>query len=157
MLGYQRYAFADGVREEVYEWITDDCMTPFPEGCPVNTAGSHEVYMKPTPPNMRKLLQWWGTEYRRAQDPNYWTKRTMSSVERNMGLIVITDVRFPNEERAIHERGGTVWRIIRPGHHGDEHISEKAVDQLRVDATVPNDGTLLDLADNLLSLLTQYV
>lgn len=59
---------------------------------------------------VRQLLQWWGTEYRRAQDPNYWVKRTAEYIlSIRLDIInnsdelypkvafICDDVRFPNE------------------------------------------------------------
>mgnify|MGYP001560938416 CR=1 FL=1 len=71
----------------------------------------------------RQVLQWWGTEYRRAQDPDYWVKKSaewLAAVPRLFSYpeqvpqhFVNTTVRFPNERQWIHDRGGNVWHIFR--------------------------------------------
>jgi len=84
-----------------------------------------------------KLLQWWGTEYRRAQDPDYWVKKTMSSIPVNLDIAMITDVRFPNEVEAVKQRGGYNVQVQRlrtdgtPFYSSDrsvDHPSETALD-----------------------------
>lgn len=49
---------------------------------------------------VRVLLQWYGTEFRRKQDPDYWVKKTNKDINELCQLydiIIINDVRFPNE------------------------------------------------------------
>lgn len=51
-------------------------------------------------PEMRKALQYWGTEVRREQDENYWVKKALKSVYELLSegkSVYITDARFPNE------------------------------------------------------------
>jgi len=79
----------------------------------------------------RTLLQWWGTEFRRAQDPDYWVKKTMARIsEENPEVALISDLRFPNEVEGIRAAGGYVVRVDRVGYVSDvpEHVSEKALD-----------------------------
>lgn len=62
----------------------------------------------------RTLLQWWGTDYRRAQDVNYWVRQLTARIEREQpDVALITDVRFPNEVEAIHAAGGYVVKVVR--------------------------------------------
>jgi len=79
----------------------------------------------------RTLLQWWGTDYRRAQDPDYWVKRLMERLEREQpDIALITDVRFLNEAEAIHRAGGYVVKVTRttapdivvPGHSSEDGL-----------------------------------
>ena len=42
----------------------------------------------------RKILQWWGSEVRRAKDPDYWIKALKIPTE---GNYYVTDARFANE------------------------------------------------------------
>lgn len=42
----------------------------------------------------RKILQWWGSEVRRAKDPDYWIKALKIPSE---GNYYVTDARFTNE------------------------------------------------------------
>jgi dephospho-CoA kinase len=63
---------------------------------------------------MRDVLQLWGTEIRRAQDPDYWVKKTLRAAiaAASQGeSIYITDVRFPNEVLFAQALGFTVVRI----------------------------------------------
>ena len=69
------------------------------------------------------LLQWWGTEFRRAQDSNYWIDdiewdvKAMYANARHANKpepnIVISDMRFINEAELIQSLGGEIWNIKR--------------------------------------------
>lgn len=62
----------------------------------------------------RKALQFWGTEVRRKQDPNYWINRmfeyVINTISENVS-INITDARFPNEVDLVEDLGGKVIRL----------------------------------------------
>jgi len=96
---------------------------------------------------VRRILQWWGTEYRRAQDPDYWTKawvRKVCQFDLKQTHILIDDVRFNNELNTIKQQGGLIVKIERPGFDGaNNHASETALDDYRQwDEIIRNDGTL---------------
>jgi len=82
------------------------------------------------PRSPRQIMQWWGTEYRRAQAPRYWTQQLIKRLAdyRREGetRFVVTDVRFDNEADSLRMAGGAIWQVIRPGHVGqveNAHIS----------------------------------
>jgi hypothetical protein len=80
----------------------------------------------------RTLLQWWGTDYRRAADPDYWVKRLFSDIGKSSPEVaIVTDVRFPNEADAIKAKGGVLVRVVRqsePDVQVNGHPSENALD-----------------------------
>ena len=74
----------------------------------------------------RQILQWWGTEYRRAQDPDYWVHRAAEFVsavrngvtypEHAPQFFVETGTRFENEREWITQANdGNIWHIHRDG------------------------------------------
>lgn len=96
---------------------------------------------------VRRILQWWGTEYRRAQDPDYWTKAWSRKIEQfdlDQTHVLIDDVRFMNELSTIKAHGGLIVKIERPGFDGaNNHASETSLDDYAAwDETILNDGTL---------------
>lgn len=54
--------------------------------------------------HFRSLQQWWGTEYRRAQDEDYWVKQLVGKV-RGEGNFFVDDCRYPNEYDALRAAG----------------------------------------------------
>lgn len=94
----------------------------------------------------RNILQWWGTEYRRAQSESYWTQsaeiriRTIQASPNPPAGIVVTDVRFPNEAELIRRLGGFIWKIWRPGSEPapSGHASEVSGDEFKPDLTILN-------------------
>jgi hypothetical protein len=81
----------------------------------------------------RTLLQWWGTEFRRARDNNYWVKKMDETLRTEKPRIaLITDMRFPNEVSWVKQdpASGFVVRVDRLGYKTDvvQHVSEKALD-----------------------------
>lgn len=95
----KKVAFADGVRDEANEILCSD---------------DHAFYTKPYKPEVRALLQWWGTDLRRAQDPDYWVDYAFKDYrnwERTYDVVVFTDVRFANEANAILDHGGQVYEV----------------------------------------------
>lgn len=94
----------------------------------------------------RSLLQFWGTDFRRKQDSDYWIKAVYEKVKNNTGITIITDVRFPNEVGMIHSMSGKLVKIVRPdapGISNMQHESEIILDGLSLyDHVLHNDGTI---------------
>lgn len=76
-----------------------------------------------------KLLQWWGTEFRRAQDPDYWVNKLFASIPSNTDIALVSDVRFPNEADGIVSRGGYNVNVTRLREDGTKYYaSDRPVD-----------------------------
>jgi len=82
--------------------------------------------------SVRRILQWWGTEYRRAQDPDYWTKaweRKITGFNLQQVHILVDDVRFMNELNTLRGLGSRIVKIDRPGYAAaGNHASETSLD-----------------------------
>jgi len=127
-------------------------------------------------PNLtpRWILQYWGTEVcRRGFHDDIWIASLENKLRNSEDNIVISDVRFPNEIKAIHNAGGKVIRIKRgpepewyqsavdfnKGPNGNIgwatgksrleklgiHASETAWVGGDIDVTISNDGSIDDL------------
>jgi hypothetical protein len=98
------------------------------------------------PLSPRFVLQRWGTEYRRQQNPDYWVLRfeemLRTDVCKNASLVVIPDVRFLNEEQMLRNHGAEIWRISRPGYlkpgWTSAHESERLQNRITADVTFTN-------------------
>lgn len=118
------YAYADALRAEVNRevsrngglaelvkrgWFIGDSpkvRTCFRQGLP--------PWVKAEDGKPRTLLQWWGTDYRRAQDVDYWVRQLMERIALDQpDVALITDVRFANEVDAIHNAGGYAVKVQR--------------------------------------------
>lgn len=110
-------------------------------------------------PVIRHILQWYGTEFKRTGDPNYWIKLLDLKIKelpelKDPYIIIILDVRFLNEADWILKQKGILLRVVReykkagPHLHYEEldtHISETEMDKIPVTFTIHNYQTLLFL------------
>jgi hypothetical protein len=161
LYGYERKAWADALKREVYNAFGRYILVGEWEGMPGDdpqydtplqeyaTFGRWLAFIdahKHDAPDteygwIRPLLQFWGTEYRRNLcGDDYWTRQLQLAPG-----VVVSDCRFPNEVQAIHKAGGKVWRVERRGYTGDDHASERFIDSLPADLFVLNDGSVDDL------------
>lgn len=90
----------------------------------------------------RTLLQWWGTEYRRKQDPMYWVRKLGLTLEKEApAFALISDMRFPNEGAFIKLFGGYTVKVTRTGLvQESDHPSEHLLDGFEFDFELFNDG-----------------
>lgn len=128
-------------------------------------------YIPTSPLSPRQVLQWWGTEYRRAQDPDYWLKKNdewLQQVhdrapypEHRPQHFVNTTCRFENEQRWIHDRGGNVWHIRREGYGPiNAHVSDQPLPVLHGERELYNNDTIERLyqgVDLLMSTAARFV
>jgi hypothetical protein len=102
------------------------------------------------PAGVRELLQNYGTDLRRSEDPDYWVNAWHAKVNALGGKIVVDDIRFLNEAEAIKDFGGKIIRVTRDtGIEPDKHISEVEMSQIQVDAEIENNGTVEELYNKL--------
>ncbi|MFB8020094.1 hypothetical protein ACFC36_16210 [Streptomyces rubiginosohelvolus] len=148
-MGWRRKAFADPIREFLYRmdlWLADGEGGSLPLNATVDERGWEAA--KEEHFEVRGLLQRCGTEAGRGLlGPDVWVEALFRSLQPG-APTVISDVRFPNEARAIKERGGLVVQVRRPKQiliDGADHISENALADWDFDATLLNVGTLDDL------------
>lgn len=148
---YKRVAFADPIRKALY---TLDPLVEVGEfravhlSSAVDSMGWEET--KRLSKETRRLLQVLGTEVGRNMfGPDFWVNQGMSNVSK-FDNKVFTDVRFPNEYKAIKAREGIIIRIVKPGTGAvNLHASETALDNFSFDATIVNDGSKQDLYDKI--------
>jgi hypothetical protein len=101
----------------------------------------------------RHLLRTMGTEWGcDCVHPDVWVQLWKGNpmVRIEASRVVADDTRKVNELAAVRERGGQVWCIRRPGWDTDyvpEHSSEGELDDADFDRVIVNDGTLLDLQE----------
>jgi hypothetical protein len=148
--GFRRVSFADTIRAALYVLNPLVVVPAWTSTITVQQAvDAHGWEWAKSLPMVRQLLQRLGTDVGRnmlAED--LWVDAAFSRLKaRDFGAVVITDVRFPNEVRAIRRMGGHVIRVERPGYGPlNKHSSETALDGVGADYTIVNDGTLADLA-----------
>jgi hypothetical protein len=88
---------------------------------------------------VRAVLQVVGTDYFRTLWPDVWVNALANKLSACVvDTVLIPDVRFPNEVKAIQEMGGKVIRFTRAP-FADEHESETALDGFEeFDAVIDN-------------------
>lgn len=123
----------------VADWVQPE---PNPEVSVIAPYGKHP-----------KLLQWWGSEYRRAQDVDYWVKKLVASIQASkVDIALVTDMRFPNEASAIRGLGGATVEVQRLNGDGTQfidpsrpadHISETALNGYNFDFYIKSKSAAL--------------
>lgn len=108
----------------------------------------------------RRLLQLLGTEFGRGVlDDEIWVRHLLRRIDATTAAMhrywskpvtvnfSVSDVRFDNEAAAIRERGGVIWRIVRPGQAviAAGHSSEGGISPALVDRIIANDGDVTAL------------
>jgi dephospho-CoA kinase len=140
--GFKRLAFADPIRDAVYG------LNPLVEGGQrvADLVDEYGWDVAKGKDEVRRLLQAMGAEVGRKQfGSDFWVVVAMSQIGTSTD-VVFTDVRFPNEAKAIADMNGAIVRVIRPNTSAvNDHESEVAMDRYDFDATIINNGTVEDL------------
>ena len=100
MRGFARLAFGDGLKQEVEEFVTTPACWASPppaldqdlqHALMTGEIPSEEIWQKPTSERMRRLLQQWGTEYRRDVNPYYWVDKLAKVETRCAGQSMLKE------------------------------------------------------------------
>src|SRR5437764_4729516 len=96
---------------------------------------------------VRTLLKGYG-QYYRSINPDYWINTWWLEVlDKGQENIAVPNVRFPNEATRIKALGGPLVKVVRPGISVDNDPSEISMKNWTPDYTIFNDGTLLELSE----------
>lgn len=137
--GFVRVSFADALKVEVadsflrYEWpqqvadrfpdfvrVYGDPDGKVPPGMPFvpqyfNNDKEKIWWVNQHKVVFREILQYWGTEYRRGQDEDYWVKKFAERADfflHNATNVVTDDCRFLNEKLAVKNLGGFIVYVL---------------------------------------------
>ena len=100
----------------------------------------------------RQFLQYIGTNWARAKDPDVWIKTLIQNLPKEGENVFVSDVRFPNELQQLREHGFLCVRILRDVISDEDvsnsgisnHTSETSLLETTFDQTLCNDGSLED-------------
>lgn len=162
----QRISFADALRDEVAEVLADNDPDPLHD----KEWFLNAMTTVPDKYHYGPLLQWWGTDFRRAQLPTYWVDKVINKITRTGGNTVwlIDDCRFQNEYDALKDLG---FFFIRLGPNpltgadnlaaiadkrNPNHASELDWPSWEVDEDLPW-GPLRRRCDQIISALTHRI
>jgi hypothetical protein len=184
----QRHSFADALYKEVNEFLASDTGSRWVNG----TSGASFIFLgldgvripewvtpvripewvTPDKPAVdpraplgkhAKLLQWWGTEYRRSKDPNYWVNQWKMGINPKADIVFSTDMRFENEAAAVKDMGGYTVQVSRLNGDGSPfvdpsrdslHVSETQLDGYNYDFKITvKTGDLVLLEDWAITLV----
>ena len=156
--GYTQVALADPMRAIAYD--VDPLMpSGFRLSQRVDAIGWEGIKADPVDAaELRRLLIQVGSSCRQHLDPLVWVGalRARFAARGSGERIVVSDVRLANEAQAIHDLGGVVIRVTRPGvGPAVRPVTEQPLPEDLVEATVVNDGSVADLAGRLVELLDE--
>lgn len=124
--GYVRVNFKDALVQE----IKDNFPDLLEEMVNTHLIESVDDLFQQKPPLMRALMQNYGTEVRRNDDPKYWVKKWIKEMQEHES-VVTDDVRFLNEAHAVTANGGKIIHIERTDiTTGGNHLSETEQDMI---------------------------
>lgn len=104
-LGFKPHNFKDALVEEMKDNLSDTLLI-----LSEHYSMSVDDLFKNKPPAMRALMQNYGTEVRRQDDPDYWVNKWKDNVDE--GDLCVDDVRFLNEYVALKDKGGVLIHLI---------------------------------------------
>lgn len=108
-------------KEQPQSWLALHLCTDRQFAPAVAKALGRSIHMT-RPRSPHQILQWWGTEYRRSSDADYWARKCYARLKHLAGkrtpppLAVISGLRYANEAQLVRALGGQIWQITRPGH-----------------------------------------
>ncbi len=142
----RRFAFADALKREVaeasraaggLETLINNMRPQLPDW----------VQYEPRAEKPRTLLQWWGGDFRRGQDKNYWVRQVAQQIElEKPQFALLSDMRYLNEFAFCKEYGEVV-KVERLGIPQGTHSSETELDSVSPEdwsLILENSGTLED-------------
>ena len=142
--GYTRVAFADKIRDFLYE--VNPMVGCSPSGYLKDLVDLIGWDAAKQEPQVRRLLQDLGVGARKVFGEDFWIKQALVSTLKHQKLVV-TDVRFTNEASMIKHFEGQVWRVKRNNVSAvNNHVSEHEMDGYPVDQIFTNNGSIEDLA-----------
>lgn len=110
----------------------------------------------------RKLLQWLGTDWgRNTISDTLWVDLwkhqvgLVKNLQKNVKVITCDDARFDNEAEAVKAIGGIVVKITRKNANPEggqgitKHASEQGISESLIDFTIENNGSYLDLGEQI--------
>ena len=152
--GYEIVSFADKLKD--ITCILSGCTREDLEDYEFKENKLVPAYLRPyclnaEKPTFRAFLQHCGSEVMRGVNDDIWIDCTLSNCEEN---VIVSDCRFPNEAKAVKERGGIVIKVVRPDvKASDSHQSETLIDEIDADYLIWNATTLENLGANVDSLV----
>jgi len=156
--GYERVAFADKIRELLYEMdpLVMHNYMDFRLQDVIDSKGWETA--KTEFPEVRRLLQDLGVGARKLFGDTFWVDQVVGQFgnawwgyDKN---VVVTDVRFTNEAQDIKGKGGQIWRINRPGTEAiNDHVSEHDLDGWDFDVVIENDSDMPALIKKIKTLI----
>lgn len=96
----------------------------------------------------RPLLQWLGGYLPRKVDSKIWyaeiIRRAKRLGESGCSLCIVGGLRFPSDAEAVHQAGGKIIKVYRPGHLQFDILdpTERERDNVPIDSTIVSDGDL---------------
>lgn len=103
----------------------------------------------------RSILQHIGTDVIRKREPDFWVDFVVKMLRLFDGrweYVIIPDCRFPNELEVMRRNFPTIFLKVRRNNARDDmtgrqrsHASETALDDIKPDFYIENNGTLIEL------------
>lgn len=148
-LDVRRYAFADPLKIEVFDFLqalsfarnwdfaTEDVRLPrfFIDYEQIYTREEKLAFINANKVDLRAFLQVWGTEFKRAQRPDYWARETQIKIDYDAPQVaLISDLRFLNETEICDFR----VRVVRKGFTpvAANHVSEQELKNFAYDYVI---------------------
>ena len=154
MLGYETHSFADKLKDVTC--VLSGCTREQLEDYDFKENELVPDYLRPyclnaDKPTYRAFLQRFGSEVMRGVNDNIWIDCTLSNCGEN---AIISDVRFPNEAKAIKERGGIIVKVVRDNvTTSDTHQSETMIDSIDAEYVLVNTKSIETLRGAVRSLV----
>jgi hypothetical protein len=144
--GFLRVKFASTLKNMIRVMLTDlgyQDSYDFIEGC------RKEEMLPELGVSTRYLMQTLGTEWGRdIVRESLWTDIVINKINNTAQNVVVDDLRFPNEFKALRDIGAVLIKVVRPVDiPSANHPSEGSLNDLDFDITLYNTGTVEDLVD----------